>query len=123
MPSGRTHIVVATALTAGVCYTQQYPIHFILCGALGGLWPDTDTKKSIMGRLFPLWLICKHRGFTHSLLGLFIFTFVIAGIECNIETVVCFAVGYFSHLILDWTTPMGIPWRWPKRKMYSLRRF
>jgi inner membrane protein len=81
----------------------------LLAVAIGALLPDADTKRSILGRLIPLWLIFKHRGFTHRLYGLFLFsTACLVLFDKNIA--VSFFIGYLSHLILDAFTVKGLKW-------------
>lgn len=81
---------------------------------LGSLFPDADHKFAPMGRVIPLWLICKHRGFTHSIQGLCTFTAIIG--LFNIWWTVSFILGYFSHLLLDSMTPSGVRWWWTNKK-------
>jgi membrane-bound metal-dependent hydrolase YbcI (DUF457 family) len=62
-----------------------------------------------MGRLFPVWLICNHRGFTHTLFGMALFALPI-GIFYSWKWCMLFACGYLLHLMMDSGTPMGIKW-------------
>jgi membrane-bound metal-dependent hydrolase YbcI (DUF457 family) len=80
------------------------PIPFLV----GSVFPDADIRKAPMGKLIPLWLFFNHRGFTHTLLGLFIFS----GLVCiyDLKWGMLFAGGYFLHLMMDSGTPMGIKW-------------
>lgn len=36
-------------------------------GIIGSYLPDADHKRSLAGKIIPLWKICKHREETHSL--------------------------------------------------------
>jgi inner membrane protein len=122
MPSGRAHLIAGAITTTALTCALKLPAELICIGTVAGLLPDVDTKKSILGRWVPLWLFFKHRGFTHSLMALGIASFGCYLLTNSFAITLSFAAGYFSHLVLDWTTPMGIPWRWPKKKLYRLRR-
>lgn len=75
---------------------------------IGSLFPDTDHKNAPIGMILPLWLFFNHRGFTHSLVGLVVFTAPI--LYYNWKWGVLFAAGYMLHLCMDGCTPMGIKW-------------
>lgn len=111
MPSGKTHLVVATAASTVLTYYLHLPKEYIVAGAIGGLLPDSDHKKSLIGGIFPMWIFCKHRGFTHSWLALMAFSLCVFFMT-NWYVAIVFAFGYFSHLLIDWR----VPWRWPKKK-------
>jgi inner membrane protein len=81
---------------------------------IGSLFPDGDHKHAPMGKILPLWLICKHRGFTHSIQGMVGFTAIIG--MFNLYWGLSFGIGYFTHLILDAMTPSGVKWWWKKKK-------
>lgn len=89
--------------------------------------PDIDSSNSIPNRVFVVTKYVgrffKHRGFLHSLLSLFLFTFLfywietklgITGLSCGIF------IGYLSHLIADFTTKQGVRLLWPINKFYKL---
>lgn len=68
----------------------------------------------------PIRLFTSHRGVTHSLL----ITLLLSGLIFNIckSYLIWFFLGYFSHLFLDFLTPMGIPIFWPiSDKKFSLK--
>lgn len=122
MPSGRVHMTIGAGATFALTCALHYPIELIWVGTVASLLPDTDTRKSLMGRWIPVWLFTKHRGFTHSFLGLCVCTFLCFLCVQSVAIASSFFVGYFSHLALDWLTPRGIQWKWPKATYYSLRR-
>jgi inner membrane protein len=68
---------------------------------LGSLFPDVDHPHSILGRFNPLaWLgIMHHRGWTHTIMGLLVFSAVVCVI--SIPAGIGFAAGYMSHLLMD----------------------
>lgn len=123
MPSGKTHVIAAIAATTAVVYVAELPIEYALVGAVGALLPDADHRRTPIGQYIPLWLICKHRGFTHSLIGMSAFTLLVFALFGSVAGALCFFTGYLSHLVLDWTTIRGIPLKWPRKKRYSLRRW
>ena len=68
------------------------------------------------------WLLAaafsKHRGITHSLIGLVCATYAVEswlGASWMI-----FAVGYASHLLADMLTDRGVPLLWPLKQDFSL---
>lgn len=112
VPSGRVHVGFAFLLwiliQTGVEQTHAYfinPVPFLI----GSLFPDCDHRKAPMGKILPLWLFFKHRGFTHSLVSLVVFTspLVIWG---KYEWAITFALGYLLHLAMDDSTPMRVRW-------------
>lgn len=87
---------------------------------IGTLLPDIDTNKSTINNILIvtklLSFIFSHRGFTHSIIGFIIISYV----SCLIDIClwlngisVGIAIGYFCHLITDMSTPMGIQLLWP----------
>jgi membrane-bound metal-dependent hydrolase YbcI (DUF457 family) len=88
---------------------------------IGSLFPDTDCKSAPIGRFIPLWLIWNHRGFTHTLPALVLFSLPI-GIWYSWKWSALFACGYLLHLAMDSSTPMGVKWigGHKKRKKKSL---
>jgi membrane-bound metal-dependent hydrolase YbcI (DUF457 family) len=86
---------------------------------VGSIFPDCDHRFAPMGRILPLWLWCKHRGFTHSWFGIILFTIIVA--VFNKWWGLSFFFGYFSHLFFDSMTPSGVNWLWLKRKAYPKR--
>lgn len=102
--SGRTHLLIG--VLAGWFLFPSYHLGFII---MGSLWPDCDTRKSLAGTVFPLWIICKHRGIAHSLWGLFGFMYILLFFTDTTNTI-SFAIGSSLHLILDSMTPAGVKW-------------
>jgi membrane-bound metal-dependent hydrolase YbcI (DUF457 family) len=74
----------------------------ILLGAFAALIPDIDHEKSLLGRFNPFVELMTHRGFTHTLTALLLFSipFIAVG---NLT----FLVGYLSHLLADWLHSWG----------------
>lgn len=79
---------------------------FILIGAI---LPDADHRNTLQGKIIPLWLIFRHRGFIHSLPAMLLFGLITAcffGAHNGLGLM----IGFFSHLFLDAMTPSGIRW-------------
>lgn len=122
IPTGRTHVVVATLMGALVAYRYGLdPLTIVVC-SIGGLFADTDMKRSMLGRFIPMWLFFHphRRNLLHSLLG---------AVACSIpwfyvspEYALMFWLGYVSHLVLDMFNVTGIPLWYPNKRMVSLGR-
>ena len=88
--------------------------HIVPMALASALLPDLDHPRSLLGRQLP-WIsgplsrLFGHRGFTHSLLAV--------GMGAVKDALI---VGYLSHLLGDWLTPMGIPLLWPWRRRFRL---
>jgi len=136
--TGRTHDLAAFTFLNLYLVTQNI-YAFSLATALvalfacflGGLFPDIDKPSSdiwdkipggsIFGRLSQPFL-GAHRHFSHSLLGMAFYGFLIkmllhlAGtyILVDMQIVwVALMIGMFSHLFMDSLTSKGVPWLFP----------
>lgn len=90
-----THALVGYALGA-VLFDRP------AAGLVGGVAADVDLLvPAAIGEPF------VHRGVTHSLLGLAVVTAL--GVRLGRARAGALAVGYASQLLIDATTPMGIP--------------
>jgi inner membrane protein len=136
--TGRTHDLAAfTALTVVM---TSYPLpEMTLATALvafsanmiGGLAPDIDQPTAalwqrtrggnIIGRIIKPFL-GGHRYISHSLLGIFLFGFVLQLILNAMSSFLivdmdvvwwAFMIGFVSHLIMDSFTTEGVPWLFP----------
>ncbi|MCB0633485.1 MAG: metal-dependent hydrolase [Lewinella sp.] len=92
---------------------------------IASLLPDIDHPKSIIGRsLKPVALAINrrwgHRTLTHSAVALVCSTFLFAltekGISGNTTLALVYFFAYFSHLLLDMVTLMGVPLLYPFSK-------
>ena len=76
----------------------------------------------LLGGMF---LVSSHRGFTHSLLALLLFTGIIYGIAAMIGSgigywiAIGFGMGYASHILLDSFNPKGVPLFFPIKHKFS----
>lgn len=110
---GTTHIGIAVFL-----YLCLFPFNLEnLAGVIvGAILADIDTPYSILGRYNIFAGIMKHRGLTHTLIGMLAFYWLVNSIFPNISD--GFIFGYFTHLLSDSLTPMGIMWLYPYKKRY-----
>ena len=103
--------------------------HIVPMALASALLPDLDHPRSLLGRQLP-WIsgplsrLFGHRGFTHSLLAVGMGVWGLAQVEAPwlLSGAVkdALIVGYLSHLLGDWLTPMGIPLLWPWRRRVRL---
>jgi inner membrane protein len=121
MPGGRTHCIAGALLSAYALYQVDGPLSYLFIGGAMALLPDADIRRSFAGRVLPLWLLCRHRCFTHSFAALLAVSLIAFFLDpwMGIATL----VGYASHLLLDWLTPRGVQLMWPKPKYYSIRKW
>ncbi|MBO8161356.1 MAG: metal-dependent hydrolase [Thermosipho sp. (in: Bacteria)] len=87
----------------------------------GSLLPDCDNEHAPMGSIIPLWLVLKHRTFTHS-----VFFILLSLLVCLINFYFGFGlfVGVVVHILSDMLTVMGCPLLYPISKRYiSISRF
>ncbi|MBL8687078.1 MAG: metal-dependent hydrolase [Alphaproteobacteria bacterium] len=116
-------------ITAGLFKIPLTPIDLGVA-TISGLAPDLDTPKSSIGKRFPfiaypLGFLVGHRGFTHSLIAIFI---CLAGLTWLLQhpqlvgwqhfVIIPFLIGYLSHLLGDMMNPSGIPLLWPHQQRY-----
>ncbi len=95
------HIVVggAFSLAAGNVVPVTSASTALLAALVGSLLPDIDHPKSTLGRYNPVVGLMKHRGHTHSLIGIFILATPFLGLSN--EAYLFGVIGGFSHLIAD----------------------
>lgn len=120
---GRTHIVIAITiyLLLDNVISLGVPIgSAFLCLALGSLLPDIDHPRSMIGKyIAPISAVVKHRGFTHTFLGVFIFP--LPALYFGSEYYFLVVWGYLFHLLVDTLNPMGVSWLYPiTNKKFSL---
>lgn len=136
--TGRTHDLAAfTALTYVIAtepltqMTLATALVAFSANMIGGLAPDIDQPTaalwrrtrggSILGRIIKP-LLGGHRYISHSIIGIFLFGFVLSIILNQMGKVLLvdmdivwwsFMIGFISHLIMDVFTKEGIPLFFP----------
>lgn len=117
--TGRSHILVSGIYGAALAARFDMSPVYVLASIIGGLFPDTDCRHSLLGRWFPLWLLIKphRRNITHSFVGLFLFSICFLWIPTG---ALFFAVGYLTHLMLDVFNKQGIPLWWPNKHLVTV---
>lgn len=113
---GISHIIIAISLYLSLF---DFNLSSIVAITIGSLFPDIDTPYSKLGKYNIFSYVMKHRGITHTLLGMSIFSYI--AYEMFGDFVWGFIFGYIIHLLVDGLTPMGIMWLYPfKKKYYSI---
>lgn len=112
---GKVHWGFALALYLFLIVNDPRLDHYLnpILVVIGSLFPDADHKHAPAGKIFPLWLVFTHRGFTHTIWGLVIFSGVVS--IFNNAWAASFAFGYLTHLLLDSLTPSGVHWLGKKK--------
>lgn len=136
--TGRTHDLVAfTALNIAVLIhpLQEMTLAtaFVAFSAnmIGGLAPDIDQPTSslwrriragtILGKFISP-MLGGHRYISHSLIGIFLFGFVLEHLLALLNSILlvdmdvvwwAFMIGFVSHLVADTFTKEGVPWLFP----------
>lgn len=115
---GKVHWSFALILYIYLACVDKNAYHYLnpLLVIAGSLFPDCDHRHAPAGKILPLWLVFKHRTFTHTIWGLVIFSVAIAAYRWDYG--LSFALGYCTHLLLDSMTPSGIKLFGGKRKAY-----
>lgn len=131
-----SHLAFGTLCAGLLASAAANPVSFGLngltaqCAAvalLGALVPDLDSPKAPVSRLlsFVSSPVCRrfaHRTLLHSLVGMVLAIIPVygllrlGGIWAGLRPALVsqfFAVGYFSHLVLDTLTKRGVPYLWP----------
>ena len=105
-------------------------IYALFFALFGSIFPDIDHPRSYISRGY--WSVLsaairkttEHRGWTHSLFGVSLFTGILLLIlwyfKASLFLAFGFFLGYLSHLISDSLNPTGVNWFWPKRKRYGI---
>lgn len=96
-------------------------------GALGGVLPDLDHRKSKITKKFSVVgffssRMFRHRGILHTpafYIAAAVILFLLVG-KSNLLDFVIYGLlaGELSHLLLDTLTPQGIPLLWPLYKRH-----
>lgn len=89
------------------------PVLFMAVVVAGGMFPDVDLLLAFGKR--KKFSLFSHRGFTHTVFALVLFSLIVQALFGWVFAL-GFAAAYFSHLLLDSFTPMGVkpllPLKW-----------
>ncbi|WWP00106.1 MAG: metal-dependent hydrolase [Candidatus Dasytiphilus stammeri] len=120
--TSRSHVIFAIAM---VIAAKRFHLmnsygdwwHIIPSAILTSLLPDIDHPRSMIGQRvkclsYPIAYLFGHRGFTHSLLAVIVYSFLIRKILPP-DVQYGMLIGYLSHLSADFFTSYGIPLLWP----------
>lgn len=125
--SGPNHIVGGTVFT-GLFGSLMFGINILASpvtigiAIVASLLPDIDHTRSTVGKIvYPLakWINRRygHRTITHGMPCFAVLTILSGAIERtffgHLEWTAIFALGYFSHLVLDMFTLQGVPLMYP----------
>ena len=137
---GRTHALI------GVCslwllvplpqlLTRENFSPLAAVAAVGALMPDLDATQSLLRSTQVIGIrpfvpvadvlhgLFGHRGLLHSLLGLLLFSLLVAlplSFWWGWQPSLLLTVGYASHLAADACTKSGIPLLFPRKRKYHL---
>lgn len=118
------HIVAGVVLGEVVasCVSINNLGGYFLVVGVSSLLADIDHRNSLINRINPLSFITssfKHRGFTHTILGMVSLGVPIMVLGYGSSYVLLgYGVGYMSHLIADSLTTMGVMWMYPMSRKY-----
>lgn len=115
---GKTHLAAGVVTGVSIVYLEnklgmdisKSSILFVVGCGLGALLPDIDIEYSPMGKCIPVWLFLKHRTVTHSIFFIVIVGLIGLMFGVNAGLNIGFMVGIATHLLLDSSTPMGLPY-------------
>lgn len=116
----KTHLTAGMTTALIVSEMLQDPIEkmvFIAASTGAALLPDIDHESSYIRRYIPLFFPMKHRGFTHSITGLLVFSLIIIPLGINGLTT-GLIWGYLSHLLADACTVYGIYPFYPNKMLH-----
>lgn len=115
------------AFSWGAALAARYdtsPLYIASC-VFGGLLPDTDHRKSLLGRFIPLWILFKpHRNnVLHSPFGCLVTMLLWYILTQSYGHALFIGLGYTTHLLLDMCNPQGIRLFYPRKGMISILKF
>ena len=126
----RTHILFALFfyLLFMKIFSINFSVIFAIVLCFGSILPDIDSPKSYVNRKYLFGIgkgiatFSKHRGFWHSIYGLFIFAFISLIIiyltKASFFYSLALPLGYFMHLAADSLNVSGIRWFWKSKKLH-----
>jgi len=122
----RVGLVVSAIFLVAMYFVPQTGIA-ILDGAIG-MGTRVDRGVPLILAAFCIFVLVaveksKHRGFTHTLVGLLFVAMplifmletgvMFVGADIAVSAQTGFVLGWFSHMVIDTFNSAGIPWLWP----------
>ena len=110
-----THLAMGLYLFLMVDRLVVVESQVVLLGIVlaGSVLPDIDITTSFLGkRLKVIGNVLKHRGITHTIFGLALFTILVHAIWTSYIYTAAFLLAYFFHLFLDSFNKKGIKPFW-----------
>lgn len=131
-----THVIFSMLFITAIAefipsFTEFIPYSYALTISMfSTLLPDIDHSHSYISKSYwgvfsgAILKTTHHRGWTHSLVGAGIFSFIFAILllifgSSPIYSIVFF-LGYVAHLISDSLNPTGVNWLWPKNGNFRI---
>ncbi|MBI5393009.1 metal-dependent hydrolase [Candidatus Woesearchaeota archaeon] len=110
----KTHLIFAFLIgLLTFQYIQLQPQLYIAIIIFAAMIPDIDITTSKLGKHVKIvGYLFTHRGFFHSLLALFLFSYLLS-LVIPVIYIVPFFIGYLSHLVLDTLNHQGIMFLYP----------
>lgn len=116
---GYSHILVNFTIYAAVRYIIEFeqPRFFLVVWFwiwLGSIWADIDHPRSTINKylIMPFYKAFEgKRTLPHSIVGAMLFAFPVY-LYSNVIGMIFFC-SYIGHLLMDYTTEMGIMWFYP----------
>lgn len=112
----KSHIIIGVGAAIMAVPTLNLNVTTgVLCVAaagIGSLAPDIDHPNSKIRRYIPIPVPLKHRGLTHSIVGviglMFLVSILIAPVPSAITPAAFFMLGYIAHIVADMLTVAGV---------------
>ena len=114
-------VTIITLLTIVICSFIEYFFHI---GIYKLIFKKNNKEEIIISSIL-FFIMCiigsrtHHRSFTHSIIGLILYTFIIS-ISLPKIIINSFVIGYVSHILLDLLNRKGIKIFYPFKKRYCL---
>lgn len=126
---GKTHMIIGVTAAVMVAPTLELDIPTsllcIVAAGVGSLFPDIDHPNSKIRQYIPVFLPLKHRGLTHSLLGLLGVMFLVSILitplpPAAITPAAFFIIGWLFHILADMVTNSGVMLFYPSNRNIRL---
>ncbi len=93
--------------------------------SIAALLPDVDHSSSFLGKRTKIFSFLKHRGLTHSILGLVLLYYILYALKIYYFPQIGPFINYIligcgSHIFLDMLTPSGIRLFYPLKKRVKI---